>query len=778
MSAQEVHERASAISSGETIPRAYKSSMKRLLLLLIVAFLVVPLFDQTEQQYNQMWEAARQKQRAQERERREREKANTRSSKGLKAELESILLGKSVISSVPLGRTATLESGTGIEHPVSTLVYPGSGAARYRAEGIFGGVYVDKGGYRLIYFDVSAFRVAKLDLKGDRFELLLNSGIGDPVKLEFLFGKDWQKSLDAAAVLVQVRGILSFDAASEQPQTVAMSAQTPASLPVESELSRTSLSSTDISNTTTNAPTSSDKSEAIPVGQKPEIPIVVRSEDKGRRSSDSGCPVGYHRVVAAFGSYCEEHPSPPGSLSKRNISVTTTKADSKEVQDKSLEEPSESESNLPEVQTQEEGREATDVRTSTPRPSTESALASNFTLIRSSYKSESSDSSGVVFLAIFIVLSSVIIFVVIKKMSVIRKKSAMRKIEERKIEERKIEAKRRLEEWHREEEEQFKHAEDQFRQAVSTDGFLCEEVLSFLTSNYPKRQTPESLWDRLGYRATYGDVRERWSSVAEYKEVTTKFAALVASCAEPWSELMRITRAYQGNEFSAREFIVTAKYDVLQILHAFWAANGGAIPDAIGRLCQAVLSELEPKVRATVADCIKEIRGTEKLPGSLPATVKVLSEYKKLMPQKAFVEVTAASAYNSLVFAASGCCSNSDPVNIIRNSYLQELRPYIQAESSQSERDTSSSNSRKSGESTTQFNGNCPKCAKYYSVLRIKPSASVEDIEAAHRDLAQIYHTDRFQGKGERLRRTAEEEMTKVNEAYSHIMEHFEPQHS
>ena len=65
---------------------------------------------------------------------------------------------------------------------------------------------------------------------------------------------------------------------------------------------------------------------------------------------------------------------------------------------------------------------------------------------------------------------------------------------------------------------------------------------------------------------------------------------------------------------------------------------------------------------------------------------------------------------------------------------------------------------------------------KYYPVLRLQSDASEEEIKAARRDLAQIYHPDRFGAMSVRLRQRAEERLKEVNEAYAHIIGHFEAQ--
>src|SRR6266542_3470030 len=54
----------------------------------------------------------------------------------------------------------------------------------------------------------------------------------------------------------------------------------------------------------------------------------------------------------------------------------------------------------------------------------------------------------------------------------------------------------------------------------------------------------------------------------------------------------------------------------------------------------------------------------------------------------------------------------------------------------------------------------------YYYVLGIDPSASPAELTRAHRDLAQVWHPDRFTANP-RLQRMAEEKLRQINEAYT-----------
>jgi curved DNA-binding protein CbpA len=55
--------------------------------------------------------------------------------------------------------------------------------------------------------------------------------------------------------------------------------------------------------------------------------------------------------------------------------------------------------------------------------------------------------------------------------------------------------------------------------------------------------------------------------------------------------------------------------------------------------------------------------------------------------------------------------------------------------------------------------------ALYYRILGLEPGAPAEEVKQAWRDLAQVWHPDRFAGN-ERLRQKAQEKLREVNEAY------------
>lgn len=59
-----------------------------------------------------------------------------------------------------------------------------------------------------------------------------------------------------------------------------------------------------------------------------------------------------------------------------------------------------------------------------------------------------------------------------------------------------------------------------------------------------------------------------------------------------------------------------------------------------------------------------------------------------------------------------------------------------------------------------------------YEILGIKPGASPEEVKQAYRDLAMVWHPDRFPADNPRLQEKAQEELKKINAAYEVLKSH------
>ena len=57
---------------------------------------------------------------------------------------------------------------------------------------------------------------------------------------------------------------------------------------------------------------------------------------------------------------------------------------------------------------------------------------------------------------------------------------------------------------------------------------------------------------------------------------------------------------------------------------------------------------------------------------------------------------------------------------------------------------------------------------RYYEILGLKPGASPEEVKQAYRDLAKVWHPDRF-SHDSRLQRKAQEKLKEINEAYERL---------
>ncbi|MBE9225940.1 J domain-containing protein [Phormidium sp. LEGE 05292] len=63
------------------------------------------------------------------------------------------------------------------------------------------------------------------------------------------------------------------------------------------------------------------------------------------------------------------------------------------------------------------------------------------------------------------------------------------------------------------------------------------------------------------------------------------------------------------------------------------------------------------------------------------------------------------------------------------------------------------------------------KLEKYYQVLELEPGASLEEIQQGYKDLAMVWHPDRFPNHP-RLQQKAHKKLQEINEAHQHLRSH------
>ena len=58
---------------------------------------------------------------------------------------------------------------------------------------------------------------------------------------------------------------------------------------------------------------------------------------------------------------------------------------------------------------------------------------------------------------------------------------------------------------------------------------------------------------------------------------------------------------------------------------------------------------------------------------------------------------------------------------------------------------------------------------QYFEILELQPGATPDEVKRAYRDLAKVWHPDRFKGDSPRLKSKAAEKLAEINDAYEKI---------
>jgi hypothetical protein len=149
----------------------------------------------------------------------------------LKSDLERTLIGQSVVSKIMFGGRA-IPSDARTDLPVNTLVFPDSSQVSYRVE--WGGVIreeVSPSQMQRRFDPGTSFRIAGIEVKGDRLELKLQSGSGDSARLKLMLGAGWQSKFDLQSIKSQLSQIFVLDEPQQPKQQVAGATTAPTATP-------------------------------------------------------------------------------------------------------------------------------------------------------------------------------------------------------------------------------------------------------------------------------------------------------------------------------------------------------------------------------------------------------------------------------------------------------------------------------------------------------------------------------------------------------------------
>ena len=245
------------------------------------------------------------------------------------------------------------------------------------------------------------------------------------------------------------------------------------------------------------------------------------------------------------------------------------------------------------------------------------------------------------------------------------------------------------------------------------------------------------------------------SAMEQHQGLVDSFLNLETTCKSALEEIFRFAAAFQGTSNST-SFIDSVRYDVSQVFAIISAANGMVHDDSV-RLYQAIFAGLVPRGCLSIEDCRKQIERCERQPIKLPVTVQLLQTSDGLSGKH--LASTAAQTYLQLVVATCDLYPNSLAVTAVKATYFDLLNPLVSA-------------SNAGGHAESERLLSCEECRSSSHILGLPIKATPEAIKEAYRDVAKVWHPDRFGADDERICRKAEARMTEINQAYTQLAAH------
>ncbi|MGO9323520.1 MAG: J domain-containing protein [Terracidiphilus sp.] len=281
------------------------------------------------------------------------------------------------------------------------------------------------------------------------------------------------------------------------------------------------------------------------------------------------------------------------------------------------------------------------------------------------------------------------------------------------------------------------------------------------------------------------------SEESEQRAVLNKLIEICQTRAEQIVKAAKSEYALSGRAFALNgEDIFFA--DVYLIVLNFARANG-RFSEKLGRILLTVGSAtMHPEwpeiLRSPINQAMSGLRSELKGNGGFTFWLDYSNEHSDLLQQESEITVPvsvknlakfdqqnsatygkdAASAFLNLATLVYSYRDSQfvEANTYVMNAYAQLLSPFLSS---------SSANDPIVGEVGTESAEGanaCAECAAAYQALGLERGASREDIQAAYRDFAKMYHPDRFPESDQRLRVRAEAEFNKLQQAHNHIIEH------
>lgn len=156
----------------------------------------------------------------------------------------------------------------------------------------------------------------------------------------------------------------------------------------------------------------------------------------------------------------------------------------------------------------------------------------------------------------------------------------------------------------------------------------------------------------------------------------------------------------------------------------------------------------------------------------VPRSVEVLSVFDQRNGTDHAGEGARVFLDFASVVRAEGDRQNQESLDFVLSEYARLLTPYFATVRDIPGLEDDLKRSLDEMRSIVDDASQCADCLAAYQVLGLKNGATRDDIQAAYRDYAKMYHPDRFPESDQRLRERAEAEFKKVQQAHTHIVEH------